>query len=1018
MRRPLPWLVLALLGGLPTMAADPRGWYTPARLTNLRQNLAQQAWAQAQAKDLIARADGWLALGEPALRRLVPPPQVARAIIVHASGCPVHGAELNRIGMYKWILKPDQPWRVTCPVGGESYPSNDFAAYAASGFQDRTLLTGDYPDDGWGWRRPGQDRKYWFTGYWAHWAARSFLLDALRDGSQAYLISGDRRYAHLVGLLLWQLSVYYPDYRYEAQSRYGTEFDPHYYGRLLYHTWECFTVQEVAPAYDAVREALADDAALAATAGCAGTQVQEAIEERLLRTMARDILATPPRIQGNYGMHQVGLLQLAAILPDRGAPPRRAAMVEWVLRNDQVTSYTGLGLEQALDNLVHRDGFPFENPGYNTLWLRELTAVAEALRETGTDVYTWPRFRKLLRWPLELACAGQFTPALGDGGNLYSRVLGFNYDDGRAAITRLQDPAYSRAVLQDGAKPAPRLFEPALEELAAAQAAAHPEPVGVSSRLLPGLGYATLQTGTAANRSAVSLFYGYYVGHAHYDRLHLDLFSQGRSLLPDFGYPETADVYDPRRFGFFAHTVAHNTVLVDQHRQQASQGYLRVFDPGAGAQLLEVGAESAYPGVAQLYQRTLLLVDVTPTQHYLVEIFRVRGGQQHDWLVHGTGAVCSAAPDLGATRDAGTLAGPEVPYGQFYDDPDLRDKPVGTVSYAGYAGSGFQWLFNVQQAPLAAGQTVSWAVPASGANPGLTLRAHLVGRDETLLSADARPQNLSSLPRTVRYVVRRRQGPALESTFVTVFEPYREQPFVQGVRPLAVAGPGLPVALAIDTSAGPHLLLHRLQRGPRVTLPSLAGELTTDAAAVLAVADPAGQPQRAYVYNASGAQWGRLALPVAPNQRRRVTALDWATGSLTCDAPLTEVPAGGYLVTTRVDAGAAARVDRLLGGAHLSLGDDDLTCGRFNVTAVEGETLRVNPPFVYLAWPGVAVVDAAGRSLGRLTARGSGSLTVSAPPARLTDLPADERGRRMVRCVVLDVGDELELPMSRRWQRD
>ncbi|MDH7570017.1 MAG: type III-B CRISPR module-associated Cmr3 family protein, partial [Armatimonadota bacterium] len=101
-----------------------------------------------------------------------------------------------------------------------------------------------------------------------------------------------------------------------------------------------------------------------------------------------------------------------------------------------------------------------------------------------------------------------------------------------------------------------------------AVAAQQPEDVGVSSQLLPALGYATLQNGSPAARFALALFYGYYPGHAHYDRLNLEVYGYDHPLIPDLGYPETADGFDPRRSGWLEHTAVHNTVMVNARKQK------------------------------------------------------------------------------------------------------------------------------------------------------------------------------------------------------------------------------------------------------------------------------------------------------------------------------------------------------------------------------------------------------------------------------------------------------------------
>lgn len=51
-------------------------------------------------------------------------------------------------------------------------------------------------------------------------------------------------------------------------------------------------------------------------------------------------------------------------------------------------------------------------------------------------------------------------------------------------------------------------------------------------------------------------------------------------------------------------------------------------------QALEVGGEAAYRGIVSQYRRSLVWVDVDEQNSYLVDVFRVAGGAQHDYSVH------------------------------------------------------------------------------------------------------------------------------------------------------------------------------------------------------------------------------------------------------------------------------------------------------------------------------------------------------------------------------------------------
>ena len=89
-------LVAAAAAAAASEAGPPpaRGYYGPARMAALADNLARCEWARQQKQDILSRADRWTACDEERLLSLVPPPALPRAGYVHLEGAPVGGAEL------------------------------------------------------------------------------------------------------------------------------------------------------------------------------------------------------------------------------------------------------------------------------------------------------------------------------------------------------------------------------------------------------------------------------------------------------------------------------------------------------------------------------------------------------------------------------------------------------------------------------------------------------------------------------------------------------------------------------------------------------------------------------------------------------------------------------------------------------------------------------------------------------------------------------------------------------------
>jgi oligo-alginate lyase len=1016
----LLWLLLIILG-CTTVAQAARNYYTEERLAVMRSNVEKYDWAKSQRDAILRVADKWAAYSDERLRTLVPPPQVPRSYLINMNECPVHGLAARKDGLYKWKIDFDRPWKVVCPAGGEEYPSNDFGAFLASGVKDRSLLTGETPDDGWGWTKPGTKNKYCFVAYYCMWSVRLFLHPAIQNLSKAYLLTGDPKYAHKCAVLLWQLAQYYPDYDYAKQAPYEAQE-----GKLLYHTWETWTGQLVPEAYDAIRPALAGDTELQKLTGQSAAQIETAIRERLLLEIARAVMDPPHRIQGNYGMHQLALLRVAAVLRGEQTKPSPEAMVRWVLNNQQVNQYTDLGVSDALLNIVLRDGVPFESPGYNYNWNVELTDVAKALRDVGVDLFADPRFRKLQLWPFTAYLCGQFTPSLGDTQNMFA--IGSFWDVNvlnTALQSGMKDPRII-AALRAATKPARDLFEKPLEEVLTAEHNVPGPALGTQSSHLPGYGLACLQAGNEANRSAAAQFYGYYIGHSHFDRLSLTYYSHGNCLLTDFGYPETADYHDARR-GFFSDTLVHNTVLVDARSQEASRGKLHAYQASSFAQLVDASAEEGYPGKASLYRRCNLLIEATPAESYLVDIFYVRGGKQHDYAVHGTQADFTSQPELGPVQSEGTLAGADVPYGKYYDDDRLRDGIPGVTYYYGYKGSHFQWLKNVQRRVLKAEAAVcTWTLtaptPAQQQRPwqGVALRAHFTGQDEELIAADAVPQMTKVNPPTVKFMIRRRTGENLASRFVTVYEGYKDQPYLKQVREVPITpDDGDAVAVRVELVSGEtHYVFHSLHPERRYVV---EGKVTVSGQAACVVLDADGQPLRAMLTNGTELTYGGLTLKGKGLRRSHIAALDYKTGLITLTDAVLD-PAGGVGQTVIVSPdtlGDSVTVRQVLDAKRFSIGEEDLRVAGGTVTAVKPESSEIVCPLItFFARPGMTVLNGRGEVEGRIKGGKWVLDRGSLPALRATDFPAEPDGSTPRYTVVIaGPGDEVLVPDLVQWQK-
>lgn len=1019
--------VMPFIGMLVPLSVEAeRGLYTAEKIASMRENLARYDWAREVRDRTVAKADKVAVWSDVELATWVPDPRIPRAIYVHETGCPNCGLECRKYGNYPWLISGDKPWKVECPNCHNIYPSNDFQAFLETDFQDRSLLTGDHPDDGFGWKSPDHAQKYWFVAWYNQWMIARRLLPAITDLSEAYLYTDNPRYAHKCAVLLWQLARYYPDYDYVNQSRYGLEIDRGYHGKLQYHTWECFTVDVCARAYDAISPALRSaNPELEALTGQSTDTVRRLIEEQLLRAMAREIVNKTRYIAGNYGMHQKGLLQIAAILRDSPGVPDRRQMVEWILNNQEYGLYTFMPIYDALYNLVYRDGCPYESPGYNLHWVVNLSIIAEQLRQNGVDIFSHPRFKKLYDWPLDLICAGNFTPSLGDSGNMSNRGHLLTESVYLPAYRAYRNPLYAGALLRANPEAGNDIWErPLGEELKTAAATLQGE-LGYANRHLAGYGLAILQGGDRASPFAVALFYGQFIGHSKRDKMHLDIFAEDCSMIPGFGYPETANSNDPRRAGFFWNTVSHNTVIVDERMQEAARGRCLAYDPGLVCQHVEARNDGVYPQ-CDTYRRGVTTVEISPTQRYIVDIFRVAGGRQHDWIIHGTHADLTSNLEISAPRPQGTLAGPEVRYGQFYDDPILGAAAYGTVGYFGYRGSGYQFLFNVQEAPLQRAGYVKFNIITGGeraaklvrANDGAFLKAHLLGDDEHILICDGIPQkNQPGTPDTVKFILRRRKGKDLRSTFITVFEPGAKTELISGVERIDVADGDLVVLKIILGDGGTDYYFH----GTQETKAEVDGVCFSGQVGYVSL-DGRGTVRSAYLYNGSRLSVGDWNLRLEENRpwKAMISGCDYAANRITLDPP---VPADRFTpgATVIVDAGAYGSSFTLSAAptaGGIRFGDQCPIMARARITGMDPAAGKLqSSTIMHFAQPGLHVVNEAWEPVGQVKST-IGGLTLDRPFA--AERFADRNGDGMVHAYLMEYGpgDRVEIPAAVRYQRD
>jgi len=645
-------------------------------------NIRNHAWARRVFAGILAGADGWLDLSDDQLRAAMPRRE---ALFDNKAPCPECGGACSA-GL-------QQPHAVVCRKCQVTYPN------------------AQHPDDGRGWKNPQTGEVTYFVGLY-----NSFAVDRITDGVQdladAYVLTGDRRYARVLSVLLDGLAAIYP----------GCDKGPVWYpgvgGRLnrpFYQTAR--TLIYYANVYDLTYDSPEWDRP--SNDPAAGTR-RVNFEQNLLRNGAEYCFGEVTS-QKSPGLHNGNCDYLQGALAV-GRVLGIAQYIDFVLDSD-------LSIFNFIDNTIDRDGQYYETSfAYSRHAVELFGHHAEMLRNfrsprcpQGVNLYDLPKLRaNYLRAERDIDCAGH-QPALGDAGP----DLAVAGEDDRLALlsriaerlevlaARTTDPVQRRDVqrqlwqLAEGDIDAFRakslrgrwlLFH--ARDLSAV--ASHEDPLAPPERdtlLAGGRGVAILRSGSAGSGQRCALLrYGATLNHGSADEMNVNLYAFGREISYDQGYG-----WAHHRCGWAHSTVAHNVVVVNQKNQlrqaAGSGGSLEQFCQSPRVRVAAADAPLAYSaeGVRR-YRRLLALVDTGRDASYVLDTFDVAGGEQHELSQHFFGSLARTdGATFGSPQTSGSLAGPQYEWWNRIEPSGwLRGEKQGFYWNAP-PENGYGFLFHVRQ---------------------------------------------------------------------------------------------------------------------------------------------------------------------------------------------------------------------------------------------------------------------------------------------------------------------------------
>lgn len=243
---------------------------------------------------------------------------------------------------------------------------------------------------------------------------------------------------------------------------------------------------------------------------------------------------------------------------------------------------------------VTADGMWWEGAwGYHFYTLSSLWPLTEAARHCGINLYG----EELLRMfdaPFRFMMPNFRLPAFNDSTEVNLRSQAPAYE---LAYARYKNPLYLVLLASANRENDYALWfgEESLPK---------PRSITWHSANYPASGYAILAKGRGEKATWLCLKYGPHgSGHGHPDKLHFELYSEGASLSTD---PGMARYGVPIHGGWYRTTLAHNTLVVDETDQQATEGKCLAYGQAKGADYVVAEAGAIYSDMR--FVRALVLL--------------------------------------------------------------------------------------------------------------------------------------------------------------------------------------------------------------------------------------------------------------------------------------------------------------------------------------------------------------------------------------------------------------------------
>ena len=752
----------------------PASLYKEELLENARRNFAQNPLARQALSSLMTQVSLVMEYSEEEIAHMIPE---TTPTSINWTPSPVSDRGFPH-GDWDW--SPYMPDVIIDRATGMQFPNDqypeDIVVIATSGGVEQRLTFHRSKD----WQFNGFPLATSFTG---HIRARkvNYMATQAQNLALLYALTGDVRYARQAKAILMRFAQVYPNYLVHSgyhefadidaltaanqigalpvdeltvpPNRPNRQLHAGYWmaGRATGSGMEGTFLLPVTVAYDLVADAVDANGEPLFT-----DEEQKRVERDLLLEGTKLLLADNA-INNKTISARTAVAAIGAVVGD-------PLLVRWGLD----------GFERTLTEWFLPDGSTSESPAYGLMVLNSLWQLGEILhgysdppgfrdaagdRIDSLDIYRNVRYQAVWQNMYASLLPNLRYPPIADSyttstlSEIMVLLMALRFDDVPEFTSLLRHRMGDLFLLL--------LYRDPAMDLSQAPSLRFPDVLFPAWRL----GY--LRAGANGEEATVILNVSDWGVHHHHDSLDLFYWKGGEELLSDLGY-----LWDDPQAHMTRRSVAHNLVVVNEQdqRTRGRGGSIHLFHPFGRFKVME-GSSSAY-ALTSLYRRFVAQIEHPGENSYVVDVFRVAGGELHDLVFHGPGS--RFEPEgIRFEPSSTTLA--------RYQFQNVREGAADAWRLRWRLGSG--WL-----------QTL--AIAADG---------------ESVLLADGWGKRATKDPySTLPYVLRRRRaqsaadGP-LQSRYLSLYEGYRSAPLVESARALKLAGgpgEGAEETVGIEVLAG------------------------------------------------------------------------------------------------------------------------------------------------------------------------------------------------------------------------